>query len=68
MVNEKQIGSKKLNVYIKISGPVFTKRTDGLPQDHVKSRSREIRVYNFPIALKFDRHLGIGVTEMAIKL
>ena len=27
-----------------VKGPLFTKRTDALPQDLVKSRSREIRV------------------------
>ena len=39
----------------KLGGSLFTKRTDILPQDFVKSRSREIRVKTFPIALKFDR-------------
>ena len=34
--------------------PLFTKRTDFLPQDLVKSRSCKIRVQTFPIALKFD--------------
>ena len=29
---------------------------DGRPQDLVKSWNREIWVYIFPIALKFDRH------------
>ena len=41
-----------------ISGPLFTKRTGVSPQYHMKSRSREIWVSTFPIALKFDRHLG----------
>ena len=39
-------------------GPLFSKRTDVLPQDIVKSRSREIGCYNDRIALKFDSHLG----------
>ena len=38
--------------------PLFTKREDVLPQDLAKIRSREIRVETFPIALKYDRHLG----------
>ena len=41
-----------------IFGPLLTKQMGALPQDRVKSRSREIRVYTFPIALKFDRHIG----------
>ena len=45
------------NHILEKSGPLFTKRT-GLPQDLVKSRSREIRVHTFPNALKFDRHIG----------
>ena len=49
------------------SGALFTKLTDALPQDLVKSRSREIRVYTFPIALKFERHLGSSAAEMPIK-
>ena len=39
-------------------GTLFTKRTGVLTQDLVKPRRREIRVQTFPIALKFDRHLG----------
>ena len=49
------------------SGPPFTKRTDVLPQDRVTSRGRDIRVYTFPIAVKFDRHLGSSAAEMPIK-
>ena len=44
-------------------GHLFTKRTDVLPQDLAKSRSREIRIWTFPIALKFDRHLGSTAAE-----
>ena len=36
-------------------GPLVTKRTEILPQDLVKYRSREIHLQTFPIALKFDR-------------
>ena len=46
-------------------GPLFTKRTDVLPQ--VKSRSRDIRVQTFRIALKFDRHLGSTAVETPVK-
>ena len=49
------------------AGPLFTKRTDVLPQDLMKSRSREIRVDTFPIALKFDRQLGSSAAEMPVK-
>ena len=49
------------------SGPLFTKRTDVLPQDLVKSRSRAIRVETFPIAaLKFDRHIGSSAAELPV--
>ena len=41
-----------------LSVPLVTKQTDVLLQDLVKSQSLEIHVYSFPIALKFDRHLG----------
>ena len=37
------------------------------PQGLMKSRSRDIRVLPFPIALKFDRHLGSNAAEMRIK-
>ena len=37
-------------------GPLFTKRTDVLPQDVMKSRSREIGCYNDRVTLIFDRH------------
>ena len=59
------------------TGPLFTKRTDVLPQDFVKPRSREIRVYTFLIALKFyrqlngalkfDRRLGSAAAERPVK-
>ena len=48
-------------------GPLFTKQTDILPLDLVKSRSREIGCYNGYIALKFDRHLGSTVAEVRVK-
>ena len=48
--------------------PLFTKRTDLLPQDLMKSRSRENRGYTFPIPLKFDRHFGSSAAEMPVKL
>ena len=49
-----------------MAGPLFTKRTDLLPQDLVKSRSREMWVYTFTIALKVERHIGNAV-EMSVK-
>ena len=49
------------------SGHLFTKRTDVLLQDRVKSRRREIRVKTFRIARKFDRHLGSNAAEMPVK-
>ena len=33
----------------------------------MKSRSRENRVYTFPIALKFERHLGCRAAHMSVK-
>ena len=50
-----------------VPGPLFTKRTDVFPQDFVKSRSREIWIYTFPIALKIDRHLGSSTAAMPVK-
>ena len=47
--------------------PLFTKWTDVSPHDPVKPRSREIQVQTFPIALKFDRHLGSTAVEMPVK-
>ena len=49
-------------------GPLFTKRTDVLPQDIAKSRSWEIRFQTFPIALNFERHIGSTAAEMPVKL
>ena len=40
---------------------------DVLPQDLVKFRCREIRIYTFPIALQFNRHIGRGTAEMPVK-
>ena len=45
------------------SMPLFTRLTDVIPHDLFKSRSHEIRVQTFPIALKFDRHLDSSATE-----
>ena len=44
-------------------GPLFTKRTDVLPYDILKSRSREVGCYNDSIAVKFDRHLRSAAAE-----
>ena len=49
------------------SGPLFTKRTDILLQDLVKSRSREIGYYDDPIALEFDRHFGSDAAEAPVE-
>ena len=35
--------------------------------DLVKSQSHEIQVLDFPITLKFDRHLGSSAAEMPVK-
>ena len=43
-----------VSVLTMASGPLFTKQTDVLPQDHLKFLSREVRDWNFPIALKLD--------------
>ena len=50
-----------------ISRSLFAKRADVLPQDIVKSRSREIRCCNYRIALKWDRHLGKAAAEVPDK-
>ena len=46
---------------------MFTNRTNVLPQDLAKSRGHEIRIYTFPIVLKFDGHLGSNAAEMFVK-
>ena len=51
----------------KASGPLFTKRTDVLPPNLVKSRSHEIGCYDGRIALKFDRHLDSALAEVPVK-
>ena len=50
-----------------ITWPLITKRTDVLPQYHVKSRSLYIRVNTFPIALKFNKHLGSSSVAIPVK-
>ena len=52
---------------VPIPGSLYTKRTDGLPQDLVKSRSREIGCFNDPIALEFDRYVGSTAAEDPVK-
>ena len=49
------------------SGPLFTKRTDVLPSDLVKSRSREIGCYDDRVALKFGRHLDSSAADVPVK-
>ena len=51
----------------KCPGPLFTKWTDVLSQVLAKSQRREIRVQTFPIALKFDKHIGNGAAEIPVK-
>ena len=45
-------------------GPLLTMRTDVLPQCLKKSRSREIRLKTFPIALKIDKPLRSSAVEI----
>ena len=44
-----------------------TRRKGILPQDLVHARSHEIRVWTFPIALTFDKHLGNTAAEMPVE-
>ena len=46
---------------------LFTKWTDVLPQDLMKSRSCEITDSTFAIALKFDSQLGSSAGKMPVK-
>ena len=55
------------NIHWAIPEPLSTKRMDVLPQDLVKSRSREIECYNERVALKFDRLLGSTAAEVPVK-
>ena len=48
-------------------GTLFTKRTDVLPWDLVKSRSREIGCHIDSVALKFANHLGSSAAEVSVK-
>ena len=50
-----------------MTGLLFTKRTDVLLQDLVKSRRHEIGCYNDRIALTFDRHLDSAATEVPVE-
>ena len=50
-----------------LSDNYIIKWMDVLPQDPVNSRSREIRVNTFLIALKFDVHLGSSAAEIPVK-
>ena len=43
-------------------GPLFAKRATIFPQKLINYRSREIWVWTFTIALKFDGHLGSSDT------
>ena len=49
------------------SRPLFTKKTEVLPQDLVKFQNREIACYNDRMALKFDRHLGSAAAWVPVK-
>ena len=51
-----------------VTRPWFTKRWDVLPADLAKPRSREICVYIFLIALKFDVPLGNIVAKALVRL
>ena len=51
--------------YVRYLGLI--KRTDVLPQDLMKSRSRNIGCYSDRIALKFDRHLGSAAAGVPVK-
>ena len=42
-------------------------RADTLPQDLVRSLSREIGCFNDRIALKFDRHLDCAAANVSVK-
>ena len=58
----------RCNITARKPRPLFTKRTDVLRQDLMKSPSREIGCYNDRIALKFDMHLGSAAAEVPVKL
>ena len=47
--------------------PLFTKRSDVLPLNIVKFRSREVECYNDYNALKFDWHLGSSADDVPVK-
>ena len=61
------IAPPKENIAWPHAGPLFTKRTDILPQDLVKSRSHESGCYNDRVAIKFDMHLGSTASEVPVK-
>ena len=48
------------------AGPLFTKRTDVLLQNLVKSRSSEIGCYSDRVALKFGRHLHSAAADVHV--
>ena len=55
------------HMFILTQGLLFTKRTNVLPQNLVKPRSRKIRVYTSPIAIKCDPLIGSGAAEIPVK-
>ena len=55
------------NIHMASAEPIFTRRTDPLPQDLVKSRSREIGCFNDRSALKFDMYLGSAAADVIVK-
>ena len=48
--------------------PLFTKRSDALPRGLVKSWSRAISFYTFPIALTFSRHIVSSTVDIPVKI
>ena len=50
------------------TGPLFTERTNVLPQDLVESQSREMPDKNFPISLTFETHIGSSTAEVHVEL
>ena len=53
--------------HIYTSGPIFTKRTDILQQDLMKSQNHGIGCYNIRIAPTFERHLGSAAAHVPVK-
>ena len=54
-------------MYMYDPSPLLTKQTGDLPQNPMKSRSRETGWFNDRITVKFDRHFDSATSGVPVK-